>query len=243
MPKIELVVFDMAGTTVRDEGEVKQCFFATIQNTDLNVDAPTINSMMGWPKRKVFEALWQQKLGADHPDYPAAVTTSYEKFKQILEHHYQTQGAQATEGCLAVFEWLKARSIKIALNTGFYREVTNIILDRLGWQQGLNDQYVGSDRSLIQASVTPSEIYQNEGRPAPFMIQKAMYRLGITDPQTVVHIGDTPTDLATGYNAHCLLSLGVTNGSHTRAELAAYPNSGLVDSLAELPAFLAAYMG
>lgn len=243
MPKIELVVFDMAGTTVRDEGEVQKCFLAAIQDTDLEVDAPTINSMMGWPKKQVFETLWQQKLGADHPDYSTAVATSYDNFKHILEHHYQTQGAEPTEGCLAVFEWLKAQSIKIALNTGFYREVTDIILDRLGWRQGLNDQYVGSDRSLIQASVTPSEIYQNEGRPAPFMIQKAMYRLGITDPQTVVHIGDTPTDLVTGYNAHCLLSLGVTNGSHTRAELAAHTNDGLVDSLAELPALLEAYVG
>jgi len=242
MANIQLVVFDMAGTTVRDAGEVQRCFFAAIQDTNLEVDAATINSMMGWPKKRVFETLWQQQLGVDHPDYPKAVTTSYTQFKHILEHHYKTQTVQPTEGCLEVFQWLQARSIKIALNTGFYREVTDIILDRLGWRQGLNDQYVGSDRSLIQASVTPSEIYQNEGRPAPFMIQKAMYRLGVTDPQTVVHIGDTPTDLATGYNAHCLLSLAVTNGSHTRAELAAYPNDGLLDSLAALPAILAAHL-
>ncbi len=241
MSKIQLVVFDMAGTTVQDKGEVQRCFFDAIQDTPLEVSAEAINSMMGWPKKLVFQTLWQQYLGESHPDYLDAVEHSFNKFKQILEEHYQTQSVQPTEGCLPVFQWLKSQSIHIALNTGFYREVTNIILDRLGWSQGLDHQYVGSEASMIQVSVTPSEIYNNEGRPAPFMIQKAMYRLGIRDPQAVIHIGDTPTDLETGRNANCLLSLAVTNGSHTETQLAPCPNDGLLASLAELPKIIEAY--
>ncbi len=131
-------------------------------------------------------------------------------------------------------DWLNAQGIKIALNTGFYREVTNIILDRLGWNEGLNEQYIGPNDSIIQASITPSEIYNNEGRPAPFMIQKAMYYLGVIDSKKVIYIGDTSSDLASGKNANCLLTLGVTNGTHSKQQLEQYDNDGLLDSLFNL---------
>ena len=121
------------------------------------------------------------------------------------------------------------------MNTGFYRKVTDIILNRLAWDKGLDNNYIGSEYSIIQVSVTPDEIYNNQGRPAPYMIQKAMYKLGIKDSKQVIHIGDTPVDLAAGINANCLLSLAVTNGTHTREQLQQYPNDGLLDSLLELP--------
>ncbi|MES1025331.1 HAD hydrolase-like protein [Gloeocapsa sp. BRSZ] len=233
MVKIQLVVFDMAGTTIKDQQEVQSCFFQAAQSTGLQADAERINFMMGWSKKLVFQTLWHEQIGKEHPDYEAKVTDSFSKFKTILENHYKTQPVEPTEGCLELFDWLKAQNIKIALNTGFYREVTDIILQRLGWNRGLDSEYVGSATSTIQASVTPSEIYKNEGRPAPFMIQKAMYKLSVTDPKSVVTIGDTPSDIAAGINAGCLFSFGVTNGTHTKKQLAQYPNDGLFNSLSE----------
>jgi phosphonatase-like hydrolase len=234
MPTIQLVVFDMAGTTVKDENEVEQCFLAAAEATGLHTDRDRIISMMGWSKKLVFETLWRTQLGDSHVDFTAQVEASYSKFKTVLENHYLTQPVQPTEGCLDIFNWLKSQGIKIALNTGFYREVTNIILDRLNWNQGLDQNYIGSEDSVIQTSVTPSEIYAQQGRPAPYMIQKAMYELGITDPQAVIAIGDTPADLQAGINAHCRMSLGVTNGTHTHEQLAAYPHQGLLSSLRDL---------
>ncbi|MCU0527165.1 MAG: HAD hydrolase-like protein [Elainella sp. Prado103] len=238
VPKIQLVVCDMAGTTVRDDREVEQCFFAAANQTGLHASADRVIAMMGWPKKQVFQVLWQDQIGSDHPDYWSQVETSFAAFKLILENHYRTQPVQPTVGCLELFAWLKAQGIKIALTTGFYREVTDIILERLGWKQGLNANYVGSADTIIQVSVTPSEIFNTEGRPAPYMIQKAMYQLGIIDPQTVVNIGDTPSDLESGRNAHCLYSFGVTNGTHTREQLGAYPNDGLFDDLSAFQAKL-----
>jgi phosphonatase-like hydrolase len=239
MLPIQLVVFDMAGTTVSDQDEVRHCFQEAADLTGLQADPAALTAMMGWSKKRVFQTLWQAQLGDSHPDYEARVKTSFSKFKVILEDHYRIQPVMPTEGCLELFAWLKQHDIYIALNTGFYREVTNIILHRLGWDQGLNTDYVGSPQSMIQASVTPSEIYNQEGRPAPFMIQKAMYRLGVCDPKAVITIGDTPSDIEAGMNAGCRLSLGITRGSHTREELARYPNDGLVDSLLELKGAIA----
>jgi phosphonatase-like hydrolase len=234
MSSIQLVIFDMAGTTVKDYNEVLYCFLEAAAATGLEATPSQVNPMMGWSKKRVFQALWEQQIGADHPDYLVKVDASFVKFKFLLEDHYRSQPVEPTEGCLQVFEWLRSHQIRIGLNTGFYREVTDIILHRLGWDQGLDDNYIGTEASLIQVSVTPSEIYGNEGRPAPYMIQKAMYKLGITDPQTVAVLGDTPADLEAGFNAHCGLVLGVTNGTHTEVELQQYPHHGLLNSLQQL---------
>lgn len=229
--QIQLIVFDMAGTTVQDNNEVQQCFMQAADRTQLTADPAKVTQMMGWSKKLVFQTLWAEQLGTDHPEYAAKVEESFAQFKQILENHYRTQPVQPTEGCLELFEWMRSHHIKIALTTGFYREVTDIILDRLGWHQGLNREHIGTEHTFIQASITPSEIYCNEGRPAPFMIQKAMYRLGMIDSKTVINIGDTPSDLESGFNANCLLSYGVTGGTHTKAQLEQHPNDGLFENL------------
>ena len=234
MASIQLVVFDMAGTTVRDRNEVQDCFFKAAEMTGLKADSGRINSMMGRSKKFVFQTLWAEQIEPNNPRYSSRVEQSYAAFKQILENHYLTQPVEPKDGCLELFNWLKQNQIKIALNTGFSRKVTNIILKRLGWDVGLNSDYVGTENSTVQVSVTPDEIYQNEGRPAPYMIQKAMYKLGIKDSKTAIHIGDTPVDLEAGINANCLLSLAVTDGSHTREQLQKYPNQGLLNSLNEL---------
>lgn len=233
MSKIKLIVFDMAGTTVRDDREVEKCFIQAAANTGLQAPTDRVIAMMGISKKLVFQTLWAEQINKEDPNYSANVETSFIEFKQILENHYRTQPVEPTKGCLELFDWLRSHQIKIALTTGFYREVTDIILNRLGWDRGLNTNYIGTEDSLIQASITPSEIYNQEGRPAPYMIQKAMYSLGITDPKQVVCIGDTPSDLAAGRNAACLYTFGVTNGTHTEEQLAEYHYDGLVASLAE----------
>ena len=239
MSEIKLVTFDMAGTTVRDDREVEKCFMQEAANTGLQAPSDRVIAMMGISKKLVFQTLWADQIDKEDPSYTSNVETSFIEFKQILENHYRTQTVEPTEGCLELYDWLRSQQIKIALTTGFYREVTDIILNRLGWDRGLNKNYIGTEDSLIQASITPSEIYIQEGRPAPYMIQKAMYLLEITDPKQVVCIGDTPSDLASGKNAGCLYTFGVTNGTHTKEQLAAYPHDGLVSSLAEFQSKLA----
>ena len=49
MSEIKLIVFDMAGTTVRDENEVLHCFFEAANQTGLVADAEKVNAMMGLP--------------------------------------------------------------------------------------------------------------------------------------------------------------------------------------------------
>lgn len=234
--KISLVVFDMAGTTMVDNGEIEDCFYEACLQNGLKVSREQINAMMGWSKIVVFQTFWKKKLGADHPDLDDKVEESYNTFRDLLEAHYENTDQHPTEGAVDTINWLRENGVKVALTTGFYRVVTDIILEKLGWDEGLDENYVSTGNSFIDMSITSDEVAK--GRPQPFMIQKAMKQFGITDPKKVVKVGDTPVDLAAGRNAKCLFSLAVTNGSHTEAELSPLDNDGLLPTLGHLKGFL-----
>ena len=237
MKQIKLVIFDMAGTTVKDDQVVVNCFYEAAVTTDLKATRQRINSMHGLPKRKVIQTLWEEMNGAGHPDNKKNIENTFRTFKEILENHYRTNPVAPTPGTLDTFDWLKSEGIKIALNTGFYREVVNIILNKLGWDIGLDKNHMGNENSIIDLSITPSET-NGIGRPHPDMILKAMDLLEIKDPKKVVKIGDTPSDLQEGKTAGCLLSLAVTNGSHSKEELELFYNDGLLPSMQQFKSYV-----
>lgn len=235
--KIALVVFDMAGTTVRDLHEVEKCFLAAAQVSGLPVTPERVLAMQGLPKRLVIATLWEEALGADYPALADKVDDTYRQFTAILEHHYRTEEVTEVAGASDCFRWLRSQGIRVALTTGFYREVTNILLDRLGWRTGLDDNYRAmSPDALIDLSLTPDET--GMGRPHPDMILKAMSMLGVTDADKVVNLGDTPSDLASAAAAGVGISIGVCEGTHSREALEAHPHDALIPSVADLPAFL-----
>lgn len=233
MLPIKLVVFDMAGTTVQDKKEVETCFARACAETGLKVSEERILALQGYSKIEVFKLLWDEQIGQTHPEYDENVIYSYDYFRMILEDHYKINEVFPTEGCLEIFDFLRKNGIKIALTTGFYRKVTNIILEKLGWLDGLEYNYVNtSGKSIIDVSIASDEV--QKGRPEPYMIQKAMKLMGVSDPYEVINIGDTPSDLKSGVRAGCRLSLGVTNGTHSIEQLKFLRNDGLISSLNEL---------
>jgi len=232
MKPIELVVFDMAGTTVTDRHEVEVCFMQAAARTGLSVTPERVLALQGYAKRQVFEMLWVELLGEKHPELLEYVDISYTEFCSVLEDHYLEHDIYPTEGCLEIFEYLKSQDIKIALTTGFYRKVANIILGKLGWLKGLDQYYKSDGTAMIDVSITPDDVLK--GRPEPFMIQKAMEVLGVKDPLRVINIGDTPSDLKSGLRAGVRMSLGVTNGTHTRNQLNIHRNDGLLPNLLAL---------
>ena len=233
---IQLVIFDMAGTTVADDHEVETCFAEAAVQTGLRVSAERILAMQGMAKRHVFDVLWRDQLAHPTADTTRYVDKSYQRFTEILEEHYQTQSVTPTEGCLEAFAFLHKQGIPIALTTGFYRKVTDIVLYRLGWLDGLNEHYLGTAETIIQASIASDEVEQ--GRPKPLMIQEVMHRLGVSDLKSVVNIGDTPVDLQSARAAGVGHNLGLTNGTHSRAQLTPHPHHQLLNSLLELPDYI-----
>ena len=135
-------------------------------------------------------------------------------FKKVLEEHYATHEVVPTVGCLEIFKFCKQNGVKIALTTGFYRKIITILLNKLAWDGGLDKNYKGNSNSIIDLSLSSDDV--KNGRPAPAMIYLAMKKLNVRDSRRVIKIGDTPSDLKAGRNANCLLSLGLTNGTHSK---------------------------
>jgi phosphonatase-like hydrolase len=223
--EIQLAVFDLAGTTVNDPDGVSQCLRASLQAVGVDVDRAAVNAVMGLPKPEAIRRLLE-----DHPaaaDLLPRVEAIHDDFVGRMIRFYQSDPSVfEISGTSAVFSRLREAGIQVAVNTGFGRDITAVLLDRLGWER----------RGLLQASVTSDEVPR--GRPYPDMIQHLMRRLGVADARQVIKVGDTPADLQEGTNAGCALVIGVTRGSHSREQLDAQPHTHLVDSVAEVPGLL-----
>ncbi len=163
----QLVVFDMAGTTVTDDGAVEAAFLAAADSTGLSVDTSAIHARRGLSKRRVFGELWRLHGVTDDAEVARLSEASHAAFRASLAAGFETRPVAATEGCAECFARLRANGVAIALTTGFHRAVTDTILARRGWREGLDNSHVGSPHSAIQASVCSEDV--PHGRPAPDM--------------------------------------------------------------------------
>lgn len=223
--QIELVVFDMAGTTVSEGGAVYNALRDTLAANGLEVEAAAIHQVKGTDKREALRVLIEQSPLRD--ELLPGLKAIHEDFVERLLAFYQTDPA-VTEfpGTSETFRRLQANGIKVALNTGFSRDIAQILIDRLGWDR----------EGLLDATITSDEV--EAGRPHPFMIRALMERLGIAEAGRVAKVGDAPADLWEGKNAGCGLVIGVTGGSSTREQLTQHPHDHLIGTVAELPALL-----
>jgi phosphonatase-like hydrolase len=224
---IELVVFDIAGTTVHDGDAVSSSFRAALAAVGLRADPALVNTVMGLAKPEAIRILLEADRTRTAPRTPDEINAIHDDFVRRMRDYYTTSAdVREIPGASAVFAVLRGAGIRVALNTGFNREVADVLLARLGWRcPGVIDAVIASDE-------VP------RGRPHPDMIRLLMARLNITDPRRVAKVGDTRADLEEGANVGCSLNIGVTTGSYTREQLAAYPHTHILGSVVELPALL-----
>jgi phosphonatase-like hydrolase len=218
---ITLVVFDLAGTTVEDNDAVNRCLREALGAWRLDVSPERINAVMGIPKPVAIRQLAEgtplaDQIDAIHADFVARMNRYYAEDPSVTE----------VSGAAETFASLRRAGIKVALNTGFSRDITRTLLARLGWERA----------GLIDAAVCSDEVPR--GRPFPDMIQRLMELVGVPDPRSVAKVGDTPADLEEGTNAGCGRVIGVTRGTHTRERLEQFPHTDLIETVADLPALL-----
>lgn len=213
---IKLVVSDIAGTAVHDGGEVAAAFNAAMADHGIEVSAQQVSAVRGASKREAIAKLTEPKYGKD----AARVEAVYASFKSHLQRVFTCE-ARPVAGAPETFAWLKAHNIKLALNTGFDRDITEILLSALSW------------RGIADAVICGDDVKQ--GRPAPFMIYRSMEATDTFNVREVLAVGDTVSDLQAAHNAGVGAAVGVLSGAHTRAQLEREPHTHLIDSIAGLP--------
>lgn len=65
MNAIKLVVADMAGTTVKDSGDVAHAFAAALEGHGIEAPSAQINAVRGASKREAIATLIAPKYGSD----------------------------------------------------------------------------------------------------------------------------------------------------------------------------------
>jgi phosphonatase-like hydrolase len=214
----------MAGTTINDDDGVNRSVRAALDHVGIHVTRDAVNRVMGIPKPVALKQLIES---SDQPQRLADLEAIHDDFVRRMIHFYRSDpSVHEIPGASETFRRLHAGGVKVGLDTGFTRDIVDVVLDRLDWKNS----------PLIDVTVTSDEVPR--GRPHPDLVAKAMRDLGITDPRRVAKVGDTPADLEEGTSAGCGLVIGVTAGSHTADQLKPHKHTHLVDSVADVPALL-----
>jgi phosphonatase-like hydrolase len=189
----------------------------------INYTETELEEWKGASKREVLRHFVKLQRGPS-PGAEEEVAAVYAEFRRRLERRYRERGVPPMPGAAETFAWLKARGIKIATTSGFYSEVSTLILQLAGWSE------------TFDANISSSDVLV--GRPAPFMIFRAMEATGVSDVRDVMNVGDTPLDLQAGTNAGAGQVIGVLTGIHRKERLQREPHTALLTSVAELPAWI-----
>jgi phosphoglycolate phosphatase len=220
---IDLAVFDMAGTTIDDHGHVYAALQESVEETGATVAPADLQHWMGTDKVAAITALMER--GGQVPT-PETVAAAFDRFRAILAARYEADAPVALPGVEAAIADLRGRGIKVALTTGFDDDVAYPLLESLGWAVG------SGEGTMVDAVVTTSDVAA--GRPAPYMIHRAMERTGVLDVSRVLAAGDTVVDVQAATNAGAI-SVGVLTGKLGREVLAATPHSYILGGVADVP--------
>ncbi len=221
MRNIKLVIFDVGGTVIEDVGYVPTAFKAALSSHGYPVSDAEIYSWRGASKREVVGRIIGEKKGVDD----GLSERVYRTFQENLIDLFRDHGAQPVEGVEQAFACLREADVRVAVTTGFDRPITEEVLGGLGWEEVLDAVVCGDDVSA--------------GRPAPYMIFRAMELTGVVNVHRVANVGDTTNDLQAGYFAGVAANVGVLTGAHGQDELLQAPHTHILESAALVPAALA----
>src|SRR3984893_16177077 len=227
MSKVRLVIFDIGGTIIEDHGEVVVSFCAALAANGLPASEAEIKELKGSSKRDVIKKFVERQWGKDNAGNEDRIRKAYEDFRAELENKFSNGGVRPIHGAESAFEWLRSRDIVCATTTGFYRSITDRILDSAGWQR------------MFAANICSDDV--KVGRPAPYMIFHAMEAGGIDNVRQVLNVGDTPLDIQAGTRAGVLGVVGVLSGVHKEVRLSQESPSHLIPSVADIPSLIEAH--
>ena len=224
---IELAVFDISGTTVKDKGEIIDSFKKTFEQKGILVPDKKIAEVMGYKKTDAIQRLLEEFAKDKTIISDDNIAEMHTRFVDAMILYYKTSNElESLPFAEETFEWLKKNNVKIGLDTGFFSDITNVIVERLGWlKNGFIDYVISSDE-------VPA------GRPQPYMIQALMKRADINDAKKVIKVGDTEVDIREGRSAQCLFTIAVTTGAYTKKELELHSPDFIIDSLQQLKELL-----
>jgi phosphonatase-like hydrolase len=214
---LKLVVLDIGGTLIGDHGEVPDAMLGAFARRGITVTPQEFSEWRGAAKRGMVQHFVEQRGPKD--GRPALIEAIYNDFTTTASKAYAN--VQPIPGAEQALKELQAMKLLLATTTGFDRALTTQVLSHLGWQH------------YFVASITSDDVV--DGRPAPYMIFRAMEAAHVNETIQVMAVGDTVLDLQAANNAGVGAAIGVYSGAATEERLRKERNSGVLPSVAELP--------
>ena len=217
-----LVVTDLMGTTLRDDGAVLPAYRAAFAECAIPFTEEELAAKRGAHKLSLFTEFAARRYPAD--DAAKRGAAALEVFESRLRHFLASGGGTPITGAEDAITRLRQAGIQVALTSGFDRGLIADIVKHCGWGE------------LFDAVVYPDEV--PAGRPAPYLIFQAMQKTRVEPVARVAAIGDTILDLRAGANAGAGWVIGVLSGAADAETLGKTPHTHLLPSVAQLPALL-----
>ena len=206
MKKIEMVVFDWAGTTV-DYGcfAPVKVFIEVFKESGINVTLEEARAPMGLLKIDHIKAmlsgervskLWNEKFG--RPWNSNDVNNLYHSFEKKL-FTILADYTTPVPNCVETIKELRDMGLKIGSTTGYTKAMMDIVVPGAK-EKGYSPDYY----------ITPNSV--PAGRPNPYMIYQNMINLSVADTDCVIKVGDTISDIKEGRNAK-VWTVGILKGS------------------------------
>ena len=215
-----LVVTDLMGTTLRDDGAVLPAYRAAFAECAIPFTEKELSTKRGAHKLSLFTEFAARRYPAD--DAAKRGAAALEVFESQLRHFLASGGGTPIDGAEDAVTRLRQAGIRVVLTSGFDRGLIADIVKHCGWGE------------LFDAVVYPDEV--PVGRPAPYLIFQAMQKTRVEPVARVAAIGDTALDLEAGSNAGAGWVIGVLSGAHDAETLGRTPHTHLLRNIADLPA-------
>lgn len=208
--RISLLVCDMAGTVINENGLVYKSLYDTLEMHGYTPHAKDIASWSGKEKKQVlYDEIYKKMLPVQggEIDISWRVNAAESTLKNMLEDRYfnETNIELIDDNLYDFFACARINGIRIALNTGYSKEFQSQIIDHFKL-----DLYV-------DGFISSEEVKQ--GRPYPYMINNLMEEFDILHPKNIAKVGDTKNDMREGVNACCGIKIGVLSGFETKENL------------------------
>lgn len=216
MPKqFDLLIFDWDGTLMDSAGVIVD----SIQRACLDIGMPVPSERAS---RQIIGLGLAQALQTLLPDL---ATDAYPRLVERYRHHYLGRDIDIPlfAGVDAGVSALAGRGFTLAVATG---------KSRIGLARALESSGLGGCFAATRCAD------QTHSKPHPAMVLELIDELD-ADPARTLVIGDTSHDLLMAANAG-VASLGVTYGAHEPDDLQPHAPLALLDSFAEVHAWLVA---
>lgn len=218
--KIEAILFDIIGTTVRekDPNTINNCLLQAFTEHGVSVDIESLRPYRGRDKKDIISTLVKRN---QLPETKTAniIQSFHQQVTANLHNFFANDGAEE------LFTYLRTRNIKIGLGTGLSRDLFEKIFEEMNWKTSDFD-YIGISNEL------------SHSRPHPAMILDMMKKVGVSNLTHFLKVGDTISDIQEGKNANVITAV-ILSGTQRKEDLEKEKPDFMIGHLREVKSMVA----